>query len=161
MSIAAGVLVVWLVLLACLLVVRPRAGALTESVRLLPDLLRLVARLARPGRGDPTDDVVSHSLWTAALVAYVAFVSFHAVYIHSNTRWRFPVLRRVIATPEYHHWHHTSDEEGLDKNFAAFLPLWDWLFGTLHLPAHWPWQIGWKTLWDNIIGRSPAIPRAG
>ena len=32
---------------------------------------------------------------------------------------------------------------------------------TLHLPAHWPWQIGWKTLWDNITGHSPAIPRAG
>ncbi|PIJ34609.1 transposase [Mycobacterium heckeshornense] len=31
----------------------------------------------------------------------------------------------------------------------------------LHLPAHWPWQIGWKTLWNNIIGHSPAIPRAG
>ena len=32
---------------------------------------------------------------------------------------------------------------------------------TLHLPAHWPWQIGWKTLWDNVTGYSPAIPRAG
>ena len=32
---------------------------------------------------------------------------------------------------------------------------------TLHLPAHWPWQTGWKTLWDNVIGYSPAIPRAG
>ena len=32
---------------------------------------------------------------------------------------------------------------------------------TLHLPAHWPWQIGWKTLWDNIISHGPAIPRAG
>jgi Transposase DDE domain group 1 len=32
---------------------------------------------------------------------------------------------------------------------------------TLHLPAHWPSQIGWKTLWDNIIGYGPAIPRAG
>ena len=31
----------------------------------------------------------------------------------------------------------------------------------LHLPAHWPWQIGWKTLWNNIIGHSPVIPRAG
>jgi len=78
----------------------------------------------------------------AALVAYVAFVSFHAVYIHSNTRWRLPVLRWLIATPEYHHWHHTSDEEGLDKNFAAFLPFWDWLFGTVHLPDHWPKKYG-------------------
>ena len=33
---------------------------------------------------------------------------------------------------------------------------------TLHLPAHWPWQNGWKTLWDNIIGYHypTAQPRA-
>jgi sterol desaturase/sphingolipid hydroxylase (fatty acid hydroxylase superfamily) len=77
-----------------------------------------------------------------ALVAYVAFVSFHAVYIHSNTRWRFPLVRWLIATPEFHHWHHTSDEEGIDKNFAAFLPLWDRLFGTAHMPDHWPKKYG-------------------
>ena len=34
---------------------------------------------------------------------------------------------------------------------------------TLHLPAHWPWQTGWKTLWDNVIGYCylTAQPRAG
>ena len=31
----------------------------------------------------------------------------------------------------------------------------------LHLPAHWPWQAGWTTLWHNTIGYSPAIPRPG
>ena len=31
----------------------------------------------------------------------------------------------------------------------------------LHLPAHWPWLAGWKALWDNITGHSPAIPSAG
>ena len=77
-----------------------------------------------------------------AVVAYVAFVSIHAVLIHANIRWRFPVLRWIIATPEYHHWHHTSDEEGIDKNFAAFLPLWDRLFGTVHMPGHWPKKYG-------------------
>jgi sterol desaturase/sphingolipid hydroxylase (fatty acid hydroxylase superfamily) len=77
-----------------------------------------------------------------ALYAYLAFVSFHAVFIHANVRWRFPVLRRLISTPEYHHWHHTSDEEGIDKNFASFLPFWDHLFGTLHLPDHWPKKYG-------------------
>jgi sterol desaturase/sphingolipid hydroxylase (fatty acid hydroxylase superfamily) len=77
-----------------------------------------------------------------ALYAYLVFVSFHAVFIHANVRWRFPWLRQLVATPEYHHWHHTSDEEGLDKNFAAFLPFWDRLFGTLHLPGHWPKNYG-------------------
>jgi sterol desaturase/sphingolipid hydroxylase (fatty acid hydroxylase superfamily) len=78
----------------------------------------------------------------AALYAYLGFVSVHAVFIHANIRWRFPVLRWLIATPEYHHWHHTSDEEGLDKNFAGFLPLWDCVFGTAHQPAHWPKYYG-------------------
>jgi sterol desaturase/sphingolipid hydroxylase (fatty acid hydroxylase superfamily) len=57
-------------------------------------------------------------------------------------RWRFPRLRWLIATPEFHHWHHASDAEGIDKNFAAFLPLWDRLFGTALLPAHWPQRYG-------------------
>jgi sterol desaturase/sphingolipid hydroxylase (fatty acid hydroxylase superfamily) len=78
----------------------------------------------------------------AALYAYLVFVSFHAVYIHANVRWRWPVLRWIIATPEFHHWHHTSDEEGLDRNFAGFLPAWDVLFGTVHQPAHWPKNYG-------------------
>jgi sterol desaturase/sphingolipid hydroxylase (fatty acid hydroxylase superfamily) len=78
----------------------------------------------------------------AALYAYLVFVSFHAVFIHANVRWRFPALRWLVTTPEYHHWHHTSDEEGLDKNFAQFLPLWDLVFRTAHQPAHWPKRYG-------------------
>jgi sterol desaturase/sphingolipid hydroxylase (fatty acid hydroxylase superfamily) len=77
-----------------------------------------------------------------ALYAYLVFASFHAVFIHSNLSWRWPVLRWMIATPEFHHWHHTSDEEGIDRNFAAFLPLWDVLFRTAHLPRHWPKNYG-------------------
>ena len=77
-----------------------------------------------------------------ALYIYLAILSFHAVFIHANVRWRFPGIRWVITTPEYHHWHHTSDEEGLDKNFVGFLPLWDVLFGTAHQPDHWPENYG-------------------
>ena len=78
----------------------------------------------------------------AALYAYLVFVSFHAVFIHANVRWRFPGVRWLVTTPEYHHWHHTSDEEGLDRNFAQFLPLWDLVFGTAHQPGHWPKNYG-------------------
>jgi sterol desaturase/sphingolipid hydroxylase (fatty acid hydroxylase superfamily) len=78
----------------------------------------------------------------AALYAYLAFVSIHAVFIHANVRWRWPVLRWVLATPEYHHWHHSSEEEGLDRNFAGFLPLWDLVFRTAHLPGRWPERYG-------------------
>ena len=43
--------------------------------------------------------------------------------------------RYVVASPVFHRWHHTTEAQGLDKNFAGLLPLWDVLFGTLHLPA--------------------------
>jgi uncharacterized membrane protein YkvA (DUF1232 family) len=46
-SLLAGILLLWLVLVLFLAAARPRGGALTEILRILPDLLRLVARLAR------------------------------------------------------------------------------------------------------------------
>src|SRR5215470_2974554 len=46
LGVAVAVLASWLLLLAALLVVRPRSGLLAEAVRLLPDVLGLVRRLA-------------------------------------------------------------------------------------------------------------------
>jgi sterol desaturase/sphingolipid hydroxylase (fatty acid hydroxylase superfamily) len=69
--------------------------------------------------------------------AYVLFVSFQAVLIHANVSWRFGPLRWVLATPQYHHWHHAV--EPVDVNFAVHLPVIDAIFGTFHLPAdRWP-----------------------
>jgi len=61
-------------------------------------------------------------------------LTFWAIFIHSNVRWTFGPLRRFIATPAFHRWHHTSQSEGLDKNFGGLFLFWDRLFGTLHLP---------------------------
>lgn len=71
-----------------------------------------------------------------AVYAYLVFISFHAIFIHANVRFRFPYFRWVLATPEFHHWHHSSQAEAIDRNYAAFLPVYDWLFRTAWLPAH-------------------------
>ena len=47
-------------------------------------------------------------------------------------RLRFPYLRWVINTPEWHHWHHSIDDEARDKNFG--LPVVDKIFGTAYMP---------------------------
>ena len=71
--------------------------------------------------------------------AYLVFVSFHAVFIHANVRFRFGRVAHLIATPQFHHWHHAADAEGVDKNFAVHLPVLDRLFGTYCMPAErWP-----------------------
>ena len=80
---------------------------------------------------------------TAPVYAYLVFVSFHAVFLHANVRFRFGWLNRVIGTPQYHHWHHAVEAEAVDKNFAVVLPVIDRIFGTLYLPEdQWPQAYG-------------------
>ena len=45
-GVAATLLLAWLALVIVLLIARPRGGLLREALRLLPDVLRLVRRLA-------------------------------------------------------------------------------------------------------------------
>ncbi len=60
------------------------------------------------------------------------FVTLLALFQHANVRLRFPVVRWVVNTPEWHHWHHALDEEARDKNFG--LPVVDKIFGTAYMP---------------------------
>ena len=77
-----------------------------------------------------------------ALVLYVFLVAAQATFIHANVRWEFRPLRRLVATPAFHHWHHSAEREAVDKNFAVHTPVWDICFGTYYLPDRWPTQYG-------------------
>jgi lathosterol oxidase len=71
--------------------------------------------------------------------AYLVFVSFHAVFIHANLRFRFRGVEWLVVTPRFHHWHHAAAPEAVDKNFAIHLPVIDWILGTAYFPAGgWP-----------------------
>lgn len=74
---------------------------------------------------------------------YIIFMAIHAVLIHSNTRLNFGFLKYIIATPQYHHWHHSSSPEFYGKNFATIFPFIDKMFGTYYLPGNeWPEATG-------------------
>jgi sterol desaturase/sphingolipid hydroxylase (fatty acid hydroxylase superfamily) len=66
--------------------------------------------------------------------AYLVLYSWLTVLVHGNVAIRFGPLRWILASPEFHHWHHGKDPEARDRNFAALLPLLDVVFGTLHMP---------------------------
>jgi uncharacterized membrane protein YkvA (DUF1232 family) len=68
LGVAAGLVLAWLALLVALIIARPRGGLLREALRLLPDLLRLLPRLAAD-RSLPRG--VRAGL--AALLGYLAF----------------------------------------------------------------------------------------
>jgi sterol desaturase/sphingolipid hydroxylase (fatty acid hydroxylase superfamily) len=69
------------------------------------------------------------------LAAVAPLFMLYALGLHANLRWTFGPLRYVLASPAFHRWHHTSEERGLDKNFASLFPVWDVLFGTFYMPA--------------------------
>jgi lathosterol oxidase len=77
-----------------------------------------------------------------ALIPYVFIVAAQATFIHANVRWEFRALRPFIATPAFHHWHHSAEREAIDRNFAVHTPVWDRLFGTYYLPDRWPGAYG-------------------
>jgi sterol desaturase/sphingolipid hydroxylase (fatty acid hydroxylase superfamily) len=77
------------------------------------------------------------------IFAYLIFISVQSVIIHSNIKMKVGWLRYVVVTPQFHHWHHASDAEAIDKNYAAHTPLFDMLFGSWHLPKdRWPVKYG-------------------
>jgi sterol desaturase/sphingolipid hydroxylase (fatty acid hydroxylase superfamily) len=56
------------------------------------------------------------------------------LFLHANVRWRLRPLQRIVATPDFHHWHHANEPDAVHTNYAAFLPIWDQLFGTYRVP---------------------------
>jgi sterol desaturase/sphingolipid hydroxylase (fatty acid hydroxylase superfamily) len=54
---------------------------------------------------------------------------------HANVRISFGPLTGVIAGPQWHRIHHSVESRHLDKNFAAYFPFIDRMFGTYHRPS--------------------------
>lgn len=102
-----------------------------SSVRLHPvnDLLPRVAQVV---------PMLALGFDPGVLAGAVPGLAFYAIMLHSRLDWTFGPLRYVIASPAFHRWHHTSEAEGRDKNFAGLLPVWDLVFGTFYVPMDRP-----------------------
>jgi sterol desaturase/sphingolipid hydroxylase (fatty acid hydroxylase superfamily) len=95
-------------------------------------------------RVHPINDVVSNVIVAlpilflgfspVAFAAYLPLLTLYAIMIHANVSWTYGPIGNIFASPTYHRWHHTSEEQGLDKNFAGLFPCIDRLFGTYYLP---------------------------
>jgi len=72
-------------------------------------------------------------------VAYLFFVNVHATWTHCNFGPTVKWLEPFLIQARYHHWHHTSQTEALDKNFAIHFPWIDRIFGTHYLPEGGKW----------------------
>ena len=114
-----------------------------SSVRLHPvnDMLARIIQAA---------PIVALGYNVAAVALFTVFTTIYAITLHANLNWTYGPLRYVIASPAFHRWHHTSADEGQDKNFAGFFPLWDLIFGTFYMP---------RGRQPEVFGTADPIPR--
>lgn len=74
---------------------------------------------------------------------YIVIVGFQAVFNHANVSVRLGLLRYIIVTPNFHHWHHSQDQAALDRNYAAHFAFLDYIFGTaVKSDQLWPEKYG-------------------
>jgi len=103
---------------------------------------------------------------------FVVLTTLQALFIHANVRLTFGPLRWLVATPEFHHWHHASEPAAHNTNFAGEFPWIDALFGTLYLPrGRWPARYGTdepepagylrQLAWPFRSARDGSVPASG
>ncbi len=74
-------------------------------------------------------------------LAYVAIIHFTALTVghlnHANIGWDYGPLKYILNNPKMHIWHHSKELPENHKygmNFGLTLSIWDYLFGTSHVP---------------------------
>jgi sterol desaturase/sphingolipid hydroxylase (fatty acid hydroxylase superfamily) len=71
---------------------------------------------------------------------------------HSHIPVSFGPLDYVVMSPHMHQLHHSAKFEHWDKNMGGILSIWDYWFGTLHLPEK-------GEVLSYGVGRGPAVDR--
>lgn len=61
---------------------------------------------------------------------YVVIVTVWATLIHMNINLRLPYIDRILVGPRFHHWHHSTELQAINKNYAGQIALYDYIFGT-------------------------------
>lgn len=72
-------------------------------------------------------------LWSLLAANTVAYL--HNRYVHCGLEWNHGPLAKVIASPNWHRWHHAIDPAAYNKNYANVFSVIDVMFGTYHNPG--------------------------
>jgi sterol desaturase/sphingolipid hydroxylase (fatty acid hydroxylase superfamily) len=62
------------------------------------------------------------------------FIAYLGIFAHSNLRIGFGPLNWLVVTPQTHRIHHSIQANHWNRNFAAYFPFIDVIFGTYYAP---------------------------
>lgn len=70
-----------------------------------------------------------------AIVMNAVIRNLYGYWEHADTPWTYGPLGYLFVSPVLHRWHHVRDGQGVNSNFATIFGLFDFAFGTYHLPG--------------------------
>jgi sterol desaturase/sphingolipid hydroxylase (fatty acid hydroxylase superfamily) len=69
-------------------------------------------------------------------IILIVFIHLYVHLQHTHVWIAFRgVLGRIFLSPAHHQIHHSANPLHFNTNLGSCLAVWDWLFGTLHIPA--------------------------
>lgn len=71
---------------------------------------------------------------TPKLAILSSFYAAYGWFIHMNSKISLGPLRYLFTDNYYHRIHHSVEPHHHNKNYAAFFPIWDILFRSVHFP---------------------------
>jgi sterol desaturase/sphingolipid hydroxylase (fatty acid hydroxylase superfamily) len=74
--------------------------------------------------------VADRNIILLLFVLFIIHLQHSHIWIAATGRWG-----KIFLSPAHHQIHHSADPAHFDRNFGSYLSVWDWLFGTLHVPA--------------------------
>lgn len=66
-------------------------------------------------------------------------MAFHGVFVHTNTKVNFGILRYFVADNRFHRIHHSIERRHWGRNFGSFSTFWDVIFRTAVMPEKGQW----------------------
>ncbi len=81
-----------------------------------------------------------------ALLAANAVAYLHNRYVHCDVGWNHGWLAKVIASPNWHRWHHSVDPAAHNKNYANVFSFLDIVFGTYYNPKRCETEVGLREI---------------
>jgi lathosterol oxidase len=93
----------------------------------------------------------------SVVAGYLVFVTLHATWTHCNFGPSWEWLGKFLVLPRHHHWHHATEKEAINKNYAIHFPWIDRILGTYYSPTdRWPQSYGLdgEQLSPSFIGQT-------
>jgi sterol desaturase/sphingolipid hydroxylase (fatty acid hydroxylase superfamily) len=78
----------------------------------------------------------------------------YGAFIHADLPWTYGAFGRIFVSPVMHRWHHATDRQAYNTNYATVFSLFDRAFGTYRVPGPCDKPLGIpESMGEGVVGQ--------